>query len=65
MADDPHSRGRPSLVVPCVALGSALLAGVGAIWPVPPDLTAISGAVYGFLLGALVGVVLDKRRDRE
>jgi membrane associated rhomboid family serine protease len=46
-----------------VVLGALALGTIGAVWPVPPDLTAFSGAVYGFLLGALAGVILDRRRD--
>jgi hypothetical protein len=40
-------------------LGTLVLGTIGAIWPVPPDLTVVSGAIYGFLLGAFIGVVLD------
>ena len=62
MGDEPPPRARRSLVGPCVVLGALALGTIGAVWPVPPDLTAFSGAVYGFLLGALAGVVLDRRR---
>ena len=62
MGDQPPPRARRSLVGPCVVLGALALGAIGAVWSVPPDLTAFSGAVYGFLLGALAGV-LDRRRN--
>jgi hypothetical protein len=61
MGDEPPPPPRRSLVGPCVLLGALILATIGAIWPAPPDLTAVSGAIYGFLLGAFVGVLLDRR----
>lgn len=44
-------------------LGGAVVMGVvGALAPQPSDLNAASGAVYGFVLGAITGVVADRRR---
>ncbi len=45
-----------------VLIGSASLALAGAINPKPPDFNIATGVIYGFLLGALFGVIVDRVR---
>lgn len=48
----------------CILLGSTALAVVGAFMPPPSDLNLVTGSIYGFVLGAIVGVVIDRVRGR-
>jgi hypothetical protein len=36
---------------------------VGTYSPQPSDLNAVSGAIYGLLLGAIAGVIADRQRN--
>ena len=62
-----EQRPRKSSLGWCVLLGAVLLGVVGAFTPQPSDLNAVTGAIYGFMLGALAGVINDRcdaRADR-
>ena len=48
-----------------VLVGAAALGLVGALAPRPPDLTVVSGAIYGFFLGAVFGVLADRIAPRS
>jgi ABC-type enterobactin transport system permease subunit len=64
MAELKTPPGRKSWLIWSVLIGSATLAVAGALYPHPPDFTLVSGAIYGFLLGAIAGVVADRVRSR-
>ena len=51
-----------SVVGWCVVGGAIILALVGAMVPRNTDLNVVSGAIYGFVLGAIVGVLVDRSR---
>ena len=62
MSEQNEPRRRKSVLGWSVLVGAAALALVGALTPQPSDLNVVSGAVYGFVLGAIVGVLADRRR---
>lgn len=65
MSDENHPPNRKSSLGWCVLAGSAGLALVGALTPQPSDLNVVTGAIYGFVLGAIVGVLVDRRSGRR
>jgi hypothetical protein len=64
MSEQKQPRPWKSALGWSVLIGSATLALAGALTPQPSDFNVVTGAVYGFLLGALVGVLADRRADR-
>ena len=60
----PVTPPRKSYLGRAVFVGTATLALAGALTPQPNEFNAVTGAVYGFLLGALAGVLIDRRRPR-
>ena len=54
MREPNEPRPRKSVLGWSVLVGSAVLALVGALAPQPSDLNVVTGAVFGFVLGALV-----------
>jgi hypothetical protein len=53
-------RTRKSSLGWCVLAGSVVLGLIGALTPQPSDLNIVSGAIYGLLLGAIGGVLIDR-----
>jgi hypothetical protein len=51
---------RGSTLACYVLAGSAGLALVGAMTPQPSDLNVVSGAIYGFVLGAIIAVLVHR-----
>jgi hypothetical protein len=59
-----QNRPRKSVMGWSVVIGSATLAAAGALTPQPSDFNVVTGAIYGFVLGAIIGVLADRRIRR-
>jgi hypothetical protein len=64
MTEQNERRLRSSTLACFVLLGSASLALAGALTPQPSDLNMVSGAIYGFVLGAIVAVLVHRLNNR-
>jgi hypothetical protein len=64
MQTETKPRAQRSWVARSVLVGAVGLGAAGAIWPNGIDFNVVSGAIYGFLLGAVFGVLADRRRSR-
>jgi hypothetical protein len=64
MGEQKERRLRGATLGCWVLIGSAGLAVVGALTPQPSDLNVVSGAIYGFVLGAIVAVVAHRLSKR-
>jgi hypothetical protein len=63
--DEQKKQRLSSRALACYVLGgSASLAVVGALTPQPSDLNVVSGAIYGFLFGAIVAVFQHRLGSR-
>jgi hypothetical protein len=64
MGEQKQPRLRSSTLACYVLGGSASLALVGALAPRNSDLNIVTGAIYGFVLGAIVAVVAHRLRSK-
>jgi hypothetical protein len=65
MDEQKKPRLRSSTLACCVLVGSPSLALAGAMTPQPSDLNVVTGAMYGFVLGAIVAVLAHRFGNRS